>query len=206
MIARQDAWFALVLHAHRFARNPGTAFIVLLTIAGWVLVLWRMTPSWPAGALVPILLAAFAIALAWFWLEIYATAWTPAVLVATALLAGPRLLPMQDTRQDSPQPKSSVAAGRGWLMLGLAAVLLVNLEALSRHTGVIWDAREQRVRGAERVYRALLDRDWKRFRDAAREVWRDVSALLPRGAGMPRPLARRRPTARPDAVLRERRP
>lgn len=30
--------------------------------------------------------------------------------------------------------------------------------------------REQRVRAAERMYRALLDRDWKRFRDAAREV------------------------------------
>lgn len=30
--------------------------------------------------------------------------------------------------------------------------------------------RERRVRAAERIYRALLDRDWKRFQDAARQV------------------------------------
>jgi hypothetical protein len=146
LLARQDGWFALVLHTSRFARSPGTTTLLLLAIAAWVVVVWRNTRTWPPRAVVPILLVAPAVGLAWLWTGVYATAWARAILAAEALLVAGCWVTSregQSSNEDRSLPDVLSSATGRWLLVGLAAVLLVNVEAFSRRTAVIWDAREE---------------------------------------------------------------
>jgi hypothetical protein len=144
LLAWQDVRFAITSHLFRLAQTPVVILAIVLACA--VIVRLLATRAWPASATAPLALVSAVVGLAWFWTGVYATAWAAAILAAeVVLIAGARGLPLESERAELEHAwwGGAVSAAGRWLAAILAAVLWVNLELFSRHTGVVWDAREE---------------------------------------------------------------